>query len=267
MAEQESVWKYLPIIIGVAIGWMLFNPPGFLRELGAISYLIMILIGFAALLIFCGFLIHANLPKDVVIRRSTSAAIPGEMTKLSDDFKALGFTQASDVPLIVNIAPPATVIPFVNEKERLYGSVYKTETIPSKITFDFVSIFEGNRGGLTSGALPEGSAMPSLGSLKQVFLRENVRNIYEKHRQAILYLQGKGIQCRSISPQTYERDLRESILRLRKSFLASPVLFTLTVLWRAVTKKTPHMGPIQAQQIAQQQIKDIISGKTLPRVS
>lgn len=266
MAEQDSVWKYLPIIIGVAIGWMIFNPPAFLRELGALSYLIMILLGFAALLIFCGFLIHANLPKDVVIRRSTSLAIPGEMTKLSDEFKALGFTQASDVPLIVNIAPPATVIPFVNEREQLYGSVYKTETIPPKITFDFVSLFDGNRGGLTSGALAEGAAMPSLGSLKQVFLRENVRNIYDKHRQAILYLKGRGIQCKSISPQTYERDLRESILRLRKSFVASPVLFTLIVLWRAATKQTPHMGPIQTQQVAQQQIKEIISGKTIPRV-
>jgi hypothetical protein len=76
MAEQDSVWKYLPIIIGVAIGWMIFNPPAFLRELGAVSYLIMILLGLAALIIFFGFLIHANLPKEVVIRRSTSVAIP-----------------------------------------------------------------------------------------------------------------------------------------------------------------------------------------------
>ena len=263
MAENESVWKYLPIIIGVAIGWMIFNPPDFLRELGAVSYLIMILLGIAALVIFCGFVIHANLPKDVVIRRSTNAAIPGEMTKLSEDFKALGFTQASDIPLIVNIAPPALVVPFVNEKEQTYGSVYKTETIPPKITFDFVSLFEGNRGGLTSGALAEGAAMPSLGSLKQVFLRENVRNIYEKHRQAVQYLKGRGIACKSISPQTFERDLRDSILHLRKSFLASPILFTLTVLWRAATKQTPHIGPIQAQQVAQQQIKEIVSGKTM----
>jgi hypothetical protein len=108
--------------------------------------------------------------------------------------------------------------------------------------------------------------MPSLGSLKQVFLRDSVRNIYEKHRQAILYLKGRGIQCKSISSQTCERDLRDSILRLRKSFLASPVLFTLTVLWRAATKQTPHMGPIQSQQVAQQQIQEIISGKTIPRV-
>ncbi len=168
MAENESVWKYLPIIIGVAIGWMIFNPPDFLRELGAISYLIMILAGISALILFCGFVIHANLPKDVVIRRSTTNVIPGEMTKLSEDFKALGFTQVSDVPLIVNIAPPAVVIPFVNEQEQIYGSVFKTETIPPKITFDLVSIFGGNRGGLTSGPLAEGAAMPSLGSLKQV---------------------------------------------------------------------------------------------------
>jgi hypothetical protein len=108
--------------------------------------------------------------------------------------------------------------------------------------------------------------MPSLGSLKQVFLRESLRNIYEKHRQAILYLKGSGVQCKSISPHTYERDMRDSILRLRKSFLASPILFTLTVLWRAATKKTPHMGSIQIQQIAQQQIKEIVSGKTISRV-
>jgi hypothetical protein len=93
MAEKESVWKCLPIVFGLAIGWMIFNPPGFLRELGAASYLVMILFGLIALIVFCGFIIHANLPKDVVIRRSTTAAIPGEMTKLSEDFKALGFSQ------------------------------------------------------------------------------------------------------------------------------------------------------------------------------
>jgi hypothetical protein len=33
MAKQESAWKYLPVLIGVAMGWMIFNPPAFLREL------------------------------------------------------------------------------------------------------------------------------------------------------------------------------------------------------------------------------------------
>ena len=263
MAGKESGWKYFPIIAGLIIGWSVFNPPFFLRELGAVGYVSMIFIALAGLFVVCAIVIHANLPKDVVIRR-TPAAVPGEVTRLAEDFKAIGFTQTSDVPLSVNVAPPALVLPFINEQERMYGAVYKTDTIPPKIMFDVVSIFEGNRGGLTSGTLPEGAAMPALGSMKQVFPRSNVRSVYEKHRDALQYLKTKGIQCRSISPQTFERDLRDSILRLRKSFLASPVLFTVTVLWRAATKQTPHTGSIHQQQVAQQHIQDILTGKTIP---
>jgi hypothetical protein len=121
MAQGESVWKYLPAIVGVIIGWMLFNPPSFLHHLGGISYLIMIAVGLIALIIFCGFIIRANLPKDIAIKRATSASVPQEMNKLAEDFKSAGLTQTSEVPLSVGVAPPALVIPFVNESERTYG--------------------------------------------------------------------------------------------------------------------------------------------------
>jgi hypothetical protein len=136
--------------------------------------------------------------------------------------------------------------------------------MPSRISFDMFSVFEGDRGGLTSGVLAEGAAMPSIGSLKQVFVRENVKGLYEKHKQALQYLKTRGIQCKAVSPQTYEREFRSSILRLRKSFAASPLQFTLTVLWRAATKKTPHMGPIQQQAVAKEQIKQIVKSMITP---
>jgi hypothetical protein len=262
MAEQGSVWKYLPGIIGLLIGLMIFNPPGFLHRFGGASYLLMVLFAVFAVFAFSVIIIHKNLPTDLTIRRSTNTALPGEMTKLSEDFKSLGFVQASEVPLIFGIAPPAVVIPFVNEPERIYGAIYKTDTMPPRISFDMVSIFEGDRGGLTTGVLAEGAAMPTRGSLKQVLLRANVSTVYEKHRQAINYLKGKGILCKAVNPQSFEKEMRASIIRLRKSFLASPLIFTLTVIWRAATKKTPHLGPIQNQDGAQQQIQQIVAGKT-----
>ena len=266
MAEKESPWKYIPIVAGLLIGWAIFNPPPFLRELGISGYISMFLLLAVLFLVLCAVMIHVNLPKDVVIRRSASP-LPGEVTRLGEELKALGFTQTSDVPLSVNVAPPALVVPFVNEQDRTYGAVYKTDTIPPKIMFDLVSIFEGNRGGLTSGTLAEGAAMPGLGSMKQVFPRGNVKAVYDKHREALDYLRSRGIQCRTVNPQTFERDFRDSMLRLRKSFLTSPVMFTLTVLWRAVTKKTPHTGSIRQQSVAQQQIQDILTGKTIPPVN
>jgi|GEM_PF-6632073 len=263
MGERESIWKYLPAAFGLFIGWMIFNPPSFLHQLGAGAYVGMILFAVLAVLAFSAVIIHKNLPRDVVIRRSTGTVLPGEMTKLAEDFKSLGFIQISDVPLNVGIAPPATMLAFVYEQERIYGTIYKTDTIPPRISFDMISIFEGDRGGITSGVLAEGASMPIPGSLKQVFPRDDVRSVFEKHRQALLYLKGRGILCKPVNPQSFEREFRSSILRMRKSFLASPLMFTLTVIWRSATKKTLHLGPIETQPGTQQQIQQILAGKRL----
>jgi hypothetical protein len=96
------------------------------------------------------------------------------------------------------------------------------------------------------------------GSLKQVFPKSSVQSVFEKHRQAVLFLKGRGIQCKRVSSQTFEKDFRASILRMRKSFLASPLMFTVTVLWRAITKKAPYLGAIQTQPGVSQQIQDVI---------
>ena len=264
MAERESIWKYLPAAVGLFIGWMIFNPPQFLHSFGAGAYVGMFVFAVVAVIAFSAIVIHKNLPEDIVIRRSTSMSpLPGEMTKLGEDFKSLGFKPTSDVPLSVGVAPPATVLAFVNEPEKMYGTVYKTDTITPKISFDMFSIFEGDRGGITSGVLAGGASMPTPGSLKQVFLGDNVRSVFEKHRQALLYLKGRGVLCKTVAPQNFERDFRSSILRMRESFLASPLMFTLTVIWRSATKKTPHLGPIQTQPGTQQQIQKILTGNRL----
>ena len=176
MAQQQSAWKFIPAIVGGIIGWIFINPPGFLHQFGPAAYLGTGLFALFALVAFCGVIIYKNLPQDVVIRRIPNTNLPGEMTKLAEEFQAVGFKAVSDVPLMVEIAPPAIVLPFVHEQEGYYGSVYKTETLKSRISFDMFSVFEGDRGGLTTGVLAEGATMPVPGAFKQVFQNASVRS-------------------------------------------------------------------------------------------
>ena len=261
MAERQSPWKFIPAIVGGLIGWIFIHPPYFLHELGTAAYLGTGLFAILALVAFSGVIIYKNLPQDVSIQRAQTTNLPGEMTRLAEEFQSLGFKPASDVPLRVEIAPPALLLPFVHEQEGFYGSVYKTETLQSRISFDLFSIFQGDRGGLTTGVLAQGAMMPIAGSLKQVFPNANVRSAFEKHKQAILFLKGRGIVCKPANSQSFEKEFRSSILRMRKSFLASPLMFTVIVLWRTITKKSPYMGAIQTQPGTPQQIQRAIAGR------
>jgi hypothetical protein len=259
VAERQSPWKWIPALVGAVIGFLFINSPRFLHELGPAAYLAGALFAAVALVAFCGVIIYKNLPQDVVIQRISDTNLPGEVSKLAAEFQTIGFKSATDQPLKVQIAPPALVLPFVHEQERIFGTVYKTETLQSRISFDMFSVFEGDRGSVTTGVLAQGAVMPVAGAFKQVFPNANVQSVFEKHKQAMLFLKGRGILCKPANAQSFEREFRSSILRTRKSFLASPVFFTLTVLWRVITKKSSHLGPIQTQEATSQQIHKVMS--------
>jgi hypothetical protein len=122
------------------------------------------------------------------------------------------------------------------------------------------SVYDGDRGGITSGILPEGSRLPVHGMFKQVFPGSNVRSVFENHRQAVFFLKGHGILCKATNAQDFEREFCSSILRMRKSFLASPLMFTWTVLWRVAAKKSPYIGPIQTQPGIFRQLQQVMAG-------
>jgi hypothetical protein len=157
--------------------------------------------------------------------------------------------------MTVGISPPALMVAFVHEAERSYATAFRTSTVPSKTAFDCVSILDGDRGGLTTGAEPAGAAIPAArGSLRQVFPRATVEQVFEGHRQGLQHLRSRGLPPRPVSASTFRRDAMSR--RQRRRSRRRP-------RGAAITRRghrTPHIGPIALQAVAQATIRDLLTG-------
>ena len=258
---KEALVKLEPYIFGLLLGWFLVSPPDFVAELGPARHLLTVALVLLALLAFTGAQVLANLPENVELLPVPTAAPDVPVRALTDQFQELGFTPAGS-PLRVGVRPPALLWPFVHEGEGAYATVYRTGTVPAKVAFDVVTIFEGGRGGLTSGAEAMGAALPaSPGSLRQVFPGAGPKEVFAAHRQALAYVRGRGLTPKPLSAAAFPREFRESFARQRRAFLTRPMANSALMFWRAATRTTPHIGPIQNQPHAQAVLRELSTGR------
>jgi hypothetical protein len=252
--------RFLPIVVGLLLGYLLVSPPEWLAPLGPWRWLAVVAIVLVGLLAFTAWQLSANLPANPSLEPAAEAEVSGELKDLCARFEALGFQRAGP-PMTVGISPPALMVAFVHEAERTYGTAFHTTTLPPKTAFDCVSILDGDRGGLTTGAEPAGAVIPAArGSLRQVFPKASVEKVFERHREGLQYLRSRGLPARSVSASMFQRDFAMSFRRQRESFLASPLRATVVTLWRAATGRTPHLGPIATQPAAQAAIHELLTG-------
>ena len=125
--------------------------------------------------------------------------MPSELEELRREYLRLGFREAGP-PLRVEVAPSATVLGFVHESEPVYGTVYRTTTIPAKVGHDFVSILAGERGGLTTCADPAGAVLPAAsGEFRQVLPGSKPEVLLQAHREGLHFLREQGLAARPVS--------------------------------------------------------------------
>ena len=260
---KNAIMKLMPFVVGGGLGILLFHPPAFLRELGFGAYLVMGLLVAMLFVLFIGFLLLANFPADLRLDAAATATVPAELQTMMSDLINAGFTMAG-APRSVGVAPPALLVPFVHSSDPIYASLFRTGTVPAKVSYDCVSIFEGERGGLTTGPDLAGTFVPGApGSLRQVFPSAKPAQLLDHHRRGLAYLRTRGIEPRPVSSGTFDNDFRQAMSRGRRAFLQRPILTTLVSVWRSLTRSTPHLGSIEKQSIAEKEIKDIIAGLTV----
>jgi len=257
---MRTLARVLPILVGLALGYLLVSPPGWLDGLGAWRWLAVAFLVLLGLLAFTAYQLSANLPADPPLEPAPESEVAGDLRGLCSRFEALGF-QRVGTPMTVGISPPALLVAFVHEAERSYATAFRTGTVPQKIAFDCVSILDGDRGGLTTGAEPAGAAIPAArGSLRQVFPRASVEQVFERHRQALRHLRSRGLSARAVSASTFRRDFALSFRLQREAFLAAPLRGAAVTLWRSTTGRTPHLGPVASQAVAQATIRELLTG-------
>ena len=257
---MRTLSRFLPILVGLALGYLLVSPPEWLAPLGPWRWPAVAAIVGVALLALTAYQLSANLPADPPLEPAGEAAVSSELQALCSRFEALGF-QRIGTPLTVGISPPALMVAFVHEAERTYATAFRTTTVPPKTAFDCVSILDGDRGGLTTGAEPGGAVIPAArGSLRQVFPRVDVEQVVRRHREGLHYLRARGLAVKAVSASTFRQDFATSFRRQREAFLAAPLRGAAVTLWRAATGRTPHVGPIAQQAVARATIQELRTG-------
>jgi hypothetical protein len=145
--------------------------------------------------------------------------------------------------------------------QRAYVAAYRTDTIPAKTVFDFVSIFEGERGGLTTTCAIEGVALPaSPGNLRQALPGETLPACWQHHREALAWLSGLGLPARAAMGSAFVGDFKTSFRRQRAAFLARPLRTTVVTLFRASLRTSPDIGPLVSRRGIDHEVERLRAG-------
>lgn len=258
---RNTIFKFLPLALGLFLGWMIVNPPPWMQGLGPLAWVVNLALAALVLLSAVPIFALASLPADLQIR-PLGEPVPGELQRLREQILALGF-QDIGPPLRVEVAPAATLLGFVHPTEPVYATAFRTGTVPPKVSHDFVSILDGDRGGLTTNTDPLGAALPAApGGFRQVLPGQPVEALFQAHLEGIRYLRGAGVGVRPVSSDAFQRDISMALRRQRETFLSSPVRGSLLLFWRAATKQVPFVGRLREQQIASRQLECLRGGQT-----
>jgi hypothetical protein len=254
---KDLIAKVMPIVVGVVIGWMLYHAPAFLAPLGVLQYVVMALAGAALLIGSVVMSVAAALPREVSLT-PTTAAIDPAMRALVDGYLALGFQLAGPV-YTVGVAPAATLVGLVHTREPVLGTVFRTGTIPPVVASDFISLLEGERGGLTTSANPRGGTLPGDdGSFRQCLVGARLEQLFAAHREAVAWLRTRGVLCRSVSATSFAGDFTRALGRQRAVFMSNPIGNAVRAIWRTASKRTVGRGRLSEQPGIDAQIRRLL---------
>jgi hypothetical protein len=257
---KDGISKFLPFIVGGIIGWILFNPPEWLALRGPFRPVVMIAAACALLLAFIVYSISASVPADVGLEPYSGPGDAG-ISVYAGKIKALGFVEAGP-PYRVDIKPALALVPFVHAREPVYATVFRTGTMPAVTAFDFVSILDGFRGGLTTSADPRGGTLPAgPGAFRQIIDGAGVELAYRVHLEGVAWLRSRGLAAKKASAQEFASDFKKAIAKQHEGFRSAPVRHALVALWRTVSKRHPHNGPLASQPAAEAQARRLQIGR------
>ena len=256
---RNFLHKITPALLGIVLGWLVFRPPSWMEAVGPWAHAINALLCAILLLNLVALVIGSNLPKRLVLEPVPRSSVHPKLAALDGQLRALGFRPVGD-PQRVKMTPSAILLGYVHESEPVYATAFRAEHVRPRASFDFVSIFEEDRGGLTTNAEPDGAVLPAgPGSLRQVFPHGTPENLFHRHLDGIAFLRQRGIRCRTVNEHRFEKDFIAAIGRQRKMFLAAPMFYSAVALWRTATRKIPFLGELQRQKVAGREIQRLMA--------
>jgi len=257
---KDSIAKFLPFVVGGIIGWLLFNPPQWLAPRGPLRTVVLVATALVLLVAFIVYSISTSIPADVGLTPH-SGPVDASIAGYAEKMRTLGFVEAG-TPCRVDIKPAVTLVPFVHASEPVYATVFRTGTVPAVTAFDFVSILDGFRGGLTTSADPRGGTLPAgRGEFRQIEAGAGVERAYRLHLEGVSWLRSRGLQAKRVSGQEFTADFKKALARQREGFRRAPIRYALVSLWRAASRRHPYNGSLAGQPVAERQVRELQTGR------
>ena len=244
---RDLFFKILPYAMGCAIGLLMFFPPAFFETFGIWRPLILGVLVAVAILASSGAILAMSLPQNPVIERVAEVP-PAQAAALIASLHELGF-ESVDQPLRVDLRPPAIVWMLVHREFGCWSTVYRTSTVPQKVSYDIVTIFAGGSGVLTSVPDPGAAVFPlNKGSYKQGLNGAAPRELLMFHLAAQDYLAKRGARFETPVLSGIDAKIRKALMEQRRAVMANPVKAAALLWWRVATKSSPHMKPLAEQR-------------------
>lgn len=247
---KDLAAKLAPYLIGIAIAIVLIAGPGLLEGLGPLRYLVAGLLAVVGLMVFLALVVHASLPSHLILEPADQWSGSTEAERRVRDLEAVGFERAGPV-YRVPTTPAALLQPLVHRTEPIYATVFRTGTLPAKLGHELVSLFAEGEGGLTSVVDPAAVVLPAPPRvLRQVLAGATSRQLLEAHRDAMALIARTGMSWKPVSAASFEHEFSQAMVAQRRFFISSPLRHILVALWRSVSRRSPHIGPISQQRHA-----------------
>lgn len=198
-----------------------------------------------------------SLPEQVELSQAEDHETPGKLGEIISAFEHLGFQRMP--PVRVHLPNEAFLVPLCRPQEGMYATVYQLQTSQGgKIAYDVVSMLDAPDGSLTTamdhgaGVLPSGPAM-----LRQIFAEADAEELVYQHRESLKWLQYQRVPTLDVAPSAVYTLLQRSFHLNRQHFLKDKVGNTLTALWRTITRRNPHLGPLMDQKGIVNQLQEL----------
>lgn len=244
---KAAFYRYLPLVVGVILGWFLFSPPSFLPGNAWMRWGIHLVLVVAALVAVIVALVAAGLPEGLRIRKASGKlleALPA-LRPLAVQLRELKFAPLGPA-LEVQVQPPALLLPMMDEQELVVGNLFKPSTVISKVGYDLGSRLAGEAS-LTSLVDPAGASLPSgPRDFRQVLPGLSPRELLQAHWQGLAYLEALGFPVAPLEPKRYQEQVAKDTADKRRVFFGAPVRHAFAAYWRTLTQRVPCRGPVDS---------------------
>jgi hypothetical protein len=246
---RNAFFKAQPYLTGALLGYLVFLPPraflalGPWRPVALAGILVFGLVATTALNMFL------SLPSRVQVEplTETADAISLEVVRLLREYREAGFELSED-PAIVHIRPPGYVWPHIQPQAGCRGSVFATGTIPRRVGYDLSSEIEGGWGVLTSVADPAAAVFPLCpGDFKELISGATPQQLLGSHLRARAFLESRGLRFKTPRVGGLQERFERYTVKQRKVIKTNPLKAAVVVFWRASTKTSPYLGPLENQ--------------------